>query len=297
MIISPSARQVILHPVGFAWRVLRGFVANQGLLLAGAIAYYALLSLVPLLILSVILLSHLVDQALLIETLAHYLEWLVPSQCSAVLSDISRFLESRAAIGAVLFITMLFFSSLAFSVVEKAMAVIFTHRHAGQKRHALISAILPYLFVFALVVLLLFVSGLGIAVQTVAEENIQLFGQSWSLMGLSAPARYLLGLGVETLIFAALYMIMPVGNTRLRHALFGGFTAALLWEATRHGLSWYFTSISKASIVYGSLTTSVVVLLSMEFGATLLLLGAQVIAEYEKIGSNLAPPAPDIMAK
>ncbi|MER2539163.1 MAG: YihY/virulence factor BrkB family protein [Azonexus sp.] len=286
MIISPSARQVILHPVGFVWRVLRGFAANQGLLLAGAIAYYALLSLVPLLILSVILLSHLVDQALLIETLTHYLEWLVPSQSSAVLSDISRFLESRAAIGAVLFITMLFFSSLAFAVVEKAMAVIFAHRHAGQKRHALISAVLPYMFVFSLVILLLFVSGLGIAVQTLAEENIQLFGRSWSLMGLSAPVRYLLGLSVETLIFAALYMIMPVGNTRLRHALFGGFTAALLWEATRHGLSWYFTSISKASIVYGSLTTSVVVLLSMEFAATLLLLGAQVIAEYEKIGSK-----------
>jgi uncharacterized BrkB/YihY/UPF0761 family membrane protein len=37
------------------------------------------------------------------------------------------------------------------------------------------------------------------------------------------------------------------------------------------------------SLVYGSLTTAIVVLLSLEVAATLLLLGAQVIAEYENI--------------
>ena len=35
---------------------------------------------------------------------------------------------------------------------------------------------------------------------------------------------------------------------------------------------------------YGSLTTAIVVLLSLEIAATLLLLGAQVISEYERIG-------------
>ena len=83
--------------------------------------------------------------------------------------------------------------------------------------------------------------------------------------------------------FCCAFMILSVGNTRLGHVLFGGFTAALLWEAMRHGLSWYFTSISKACIVYGSLATSVVVLLSMEFAATLQLFSAPEIAEYEKM--------------
>jgi membrane protein len=106
----------------------------------------------------------------------------------------------------------------------------------------------------------------------------------WSLSTVSGLSLYGLGLAVETLIFAALYMIMPYGRTRISHALIGGLTAALLWEATRHVLIWYFATLSSASILYGSLTTSVVVLLSMEVAATLLLLGAQVIAEYERIG-------------
>jgi len=282
-VLSASAQRVLLHPAGFAWRVLRGFAANQGLLLAGAIAYYALLSLIPLLILSIILLSHLVDQQVLVGTLAHYLEWLVPSQSAALLGDISGFLEKRAAIGSVLFVTMLFFSSLAFSVVEKAMAVIFAHRRADCTRHALVSAILPYSFVLFLVVLLFVVTALAIVLQTVAGESLDFLGQSWSLRALSRPSMYLLGLSVETLIFAMLYMIMPIGRTRPSHALIGGVCAALLWEGSRHLLTWYFTTLSSASIVYGSLTTSVVVLFSMEIAATLLLLGAQVIAEYERI--------------
>jgi uncharacterized BrkB/YihY/UPF0761 family membrane protein len=81
---SPAI-QVLTNPLAFAMRVLRNFQAHRGFLLAGAIAYNALLSLVPLLILSVIVLSRLVSPAELLDTLGRYLEWMVPSQSSAVL--------------------------------------------------------------------------------------------------------------------------------------------------------------------------------------------------------------------
>jgi uncharacterized BrkB/YihY/UPF0761 family membrane protein len=77
---------------------------------------------------------------------------------------------------------------------------------------------------------------------------------------------------------------MPVGRLSLRHALIGGVTAALLWELTRHVLVWYFATLSQVGVVYGSLTTAIAVLLSLDLAATLLLLGAQVISEYERIG-------------
>jgi uncharacterized BrkB/YihY/UPF0761 family membrane protein len=48
-------------------------------------------------------------------------------------------------------------------------------------------------------------------------------------------------------------------------------------------LLWYFTTVSKVNVVYGSLTTAIVVLLSLEIAATLVLFGAQVIAEYERL--------------
>jgi uncharacterized BrkB/YihY/UPF0761 family membrane protein len=81
---------------------------------------------------------------------------------------------------------------------------------------------------------------------------------------------------------------MPVGRLSLRHALIGGVTAGLLWELTRHLLGWYYGTMSQVRVVYGSLTTAILALLSVEIGAILLLLGAQVIAEYERIGREPA---------
>jgi uncharacterized BrkB/YihY/UPF0761 family membrane protein len=87
------------------------------------------------------------------------------------------------------------------------------------------------------------------------------------------------------------YVVMPVGRLRWKHAFIGGATASLLWEVTRHVIAWYFGTLSQVSVVYGSLTTAIVVLFSLEIGATLLLLGAQVISEYERIG---LPQQPDV---
>lgn len=280
--LSKAARHVARHPLGFARQTLKNFNRNQGVLLAGAIAYYALLSVLPLLILWVIGLSHLVDQAVLLSTLGRYLEWLVPSQSRAVLADLEGFLEHRAAIGALLLLTLLFFSSLGFSVLEKAMAVIFADRAAAKPRHFLISALLPYCFVLLLGGALLGVTLAASIVQSLAEETVHLFGRNWSLQGLSGVLLYLLGLGLEIFLLAALYLIVPVGRVRLRHALVGGCAAAGLWEIVRHLLVWYFSGLSKVSVVYGSLSTAVVTLFSFEIGALLFLFGAQVIAEYQR---------------
>ena len=54
--LSRSARKIAHEPLGFAAQTLRAFRANQGLLLAGGVAYYTLLSIVPLMILLVIIL-------------------------------------------------------------------------------------------------------------------------------------------------------------------------------------------------------------------------------------------------
>ena len=94
---------------------------------------------------------------------------------------------------------------------------------------------------------------------------------------------YLLGLAGEIFVLTSVYMVMPVGRLSWRHALIGGVTAALLWEVTRHLLVWYFGTLSQVNVVYGSLTTAIVVLLTLEMAAGLLLLGAQVISEYERI--------------
>ena len=280
--ISLRAAQVARHPGDFALQTLRAFRANQGLLLAGAIAYYALLSIMPLLILAVIAVSHLVDAATLLQTIGRYLEWLVPGQAQAIVGELARFLEHRDLVGWVLLGTMLFFSSLAFTVLENAMSVIFHHRVTIQRRHFLVSALLPYGYILCLGVGLLLVSLVASALQVMGGSQLVFFGRYWSLTGLSGALFYLLGFAGEVFLVASLYMVMPVGRLSLLHAVVGAIATALLWELSRHLLVWYFATLSQISTVYGSLTTAIAVLLSLEIAATLLLLGAQMIAEYER---------------
>jgi YihY family inner membrane protein len=282
--LSPAGAYVLAHPGTFARRVLKGFKSNQGLLLAGAVAYYALLSVVPLLILVVIALSHWVDQNELLTTLGRYLEWLVPGQSKAIVAELANFVHHQDFVGWLLLGTMLFFSSLAFTVLEKAMAVIFLHRFAVRRRHFLVSALLPYCYILSLGIGLLVVTFVAGGIQAMAQDTIEFMGWHWSLQGVSGVLLYLLGFAGEILLLTSIYMVMPVGRLWWRHALLGGVTAAVLWEVTRRVLVWYFSTLSKVSVVYGSLTTSIVVLFSLEIAATLLLFGAQVISDYEQIG-------------
>lgn len=282
-ILSHQAEYVIKNPGAFAWCVLKGFKKNQGLLLAGAVAYYALLSIVPLLILSVMALTHWVDQGELLVTIGRYLEWLMPGQSKAIVGELANFLAHRDVIGWVLLGTMLFFSSLAFTVLENAMSVIFLHRIAKRKRRYWISVLLPYAYILSLGFGLLVVTLVSASLQAIGEESIHLLGHDFSLSGFSGLLLYLLGLAGEIFVLTSVYMVMPVGRLSWQHALLGAVTAALLWEITRHLLVWYFSTLSQVNVVYGSLTTAIVVLLSLEIAATLLLMGAQVISEYERI--------------
>jgi membrane protein len=285
-VLGPSATRVLEHPGAFVVRTLRAFRANQGLLLAGAVAYYSLLSIVPLLILTMIVLSHVVDQRELLLTLGRYLEWLVPAQSGVILAELANFLAHRDVIGWVLLVTMLFFSSLAFTVLENAMSVIFFHRVAIRRRHFLISAVIPYCYILSLGLGLLLVTLVAGSLQAMGQESVEFLGRSWSLHGMSGVLLYLLGLLGEIFVLTSIYLVMPASRPSLQHALLGAVIAALLWELSRHVLLWYFRTLSQISTVYGSLTTAIAILLSLELAATLLLLGAQVISEYERVGGT-----------
>ena len=293
-ILSSSVRYVLANPGAFALRTFKAFRANQGLLLAGAVAYYALLSIVPLLILFVIALSHWIDRGELLATIGRYLEWLVPGQSQSLTKELGNFVRNRGWTGWMLLGTMIFFSSLAFTVLENAMSVIFHHRVAIRRRHFLVSALLPYCYILSLGLGLSLVTLVAGSIQGMGGHSVVFLGHTWSLDGFSGFLLYLLGVVGEILVLASVYLVMPVGRLRVHHALIGGITAGLLWELTRHILLWYFNTLSQVNAVYGSLTTAIIVLLSLEVAATLLLYGAQVISEYERIekGASVAGDPP-----
>lgn len=268
----------------FLVNVLQGFRRNQGLLLSGSVAYYTLLSIVPLLILILIVLSHVVDREQLFTIMATHLEMVIPSYAETLTQQVRVFLEHSHVVGIVGFVVMVFFSSLAFTVLENAMSVIFFHRVSIRRRHFLVSAVIPYVYICLLGAGIIIVSFIAGVFETLEKRQLVLLGRAISLEGIGGVVLYVLGMAGEVMMLTSLYLVMPVGRITFRHALLGGVTATLLWEITRRCLVWYYATLSLVNVIYGSLATAVVTLLSIEAAAVILLLGAQVIAEFERLG-------------
>jgi len=269
-----------------SWRYLGQLVAtfleNRGLLLAGAVAYYTLLSLLPLLILLVLALSHWLPEEQLLATLGRYLELVAPGHAAPLLEELAKLVDHRDVTSGVMLATLLFSSSLAFTVLERSMAVIFHHRVQAQSRRWLVSTVIPYAYVLVLGAGLLVITLAAGALEALGTREVAILGFEQSLGPMAAALLYLIGLGGEILLLTSIYMVMPAGRLAWRHAL--------LWEVTRHILTWFFATLSRVSVLYGSFGTVVSLLLSFELAAIVLLVGAQVIAMYERRPARRAAP-------
>ncbi len=276
-----NANWLIGRFFSFLLRVVRGFRRNQGLLLSGAVAYYTLLSIVPLSILTLVVLTHFIEEQLLIHTLSTYLGMVIPGYAATLTEQVGAFLEHRKVVGVIGFIVMLFFSSIAFSMLENAMSVIFFQQARIQRRNFLLSAIIPYVYIFVMGLGTVLVSFIVGAIETLENRHLTILGWGLNLGGATGMALYILGIVGEVLMLTSFYLVMPVARVVFRHAFIGGVTAAVLWEITRRMLVWYYAVVSMVNVIYGSIAITVMALLSIEAVAVILLLGAQVIAELE----------------
>lgn len=274
--------QWLRHPLKFATRVFLRFQANQGTLLAGAIAYHSLLSLVPLVILLLVALSHIVSTEQIMYVLQDYLEHLMPSKSDIVLRQVEAFLEHSRVLGWTMAFTLFAFSAAAFGVLQNAMKVIFAHRNKTYTRSIITALLLPYLYVLVLGIGVLAVTVINSALQTLASKDIAIFGWEWSPNAAMIYGSYVFSTLGQVVGVTLIYMLMPAGRIPLQHALIGGITVSLLWEIISYGLGWYFSNLSAVNTIYGSLAGVVIVLMTLYAISLLILIGAQIIAEYER---------------
>jgi membrane protein len=273
-----SPAQHARHLLRFTLRVVRRFREHKGFLLSSAVAFNVLLSLVPLMGLVLVIMSHLADPDTLLGIVAGAVESAVPTAAPQIMGAIEAFLEQRALASGVGAGVVIFFSALAFRTTDDALSTIFETSKI-KARHPVFSLALPLMVMGGVVVSLVVLSLLVTAVDMMPATSFTVFGVELSLaVAYRQVIRFVSFLGLVALL-AAFYRVMPEANVRTRQAVVGGLVAAVLWEGMRRTLAWYFANVSLVGLIYGSLTTVIVLLLTIEMGAIILLLGGQVIAE------------------
>lgn len=283
---SPVTTRVTLLWFGrllrFGQRVLRHFVRHRGLLLAGGVGYNILLSAVPLFAVLAATLSHVVSEERLLEVIALQARLLTPGRSELLVDTVRSLLAQRQMIGWIGFGVMLFFSSMAFRMLDDAVAIIFQRHRRAAPRRAWVAALLPYAFVAVLGVALFGLTGLVALLNTVGRVDLSLLGVHVPLSAAAVVGLWASSFFGIALLFASIYKVLPVVPVDTGRALVGGLVAAALWELMRLALVWWFAQVSMVNLVYGSLGTVIILLLYLEAAAVILLLGAQVIAELER---------------
>jgi len=269
--------------------VIAAFINNQGILLAGSLAYNSLLSAIPLFSVLVMALSYFVEQDLLLATISAELVLILPSQADQITAAIAMLLSNRSLIGGVGFLVLLFFSSIAFRMLEMAIANIFHVPDHVESRSFWVSALIPYIYMVVIGLGIVVLTTMTAIIESISDQNYIFLGYDLSLESLPGILLYVSGFVGMSALFTSIYKVLPVVNTNLKRAIIGGVSAAILWEIIRRILFWYFASISLVNIIYGSLATVIVVLLGLEIGAVILLLGAQLIAELEHSAEHGCP--------
>ena len=272
-------RDFLPHLGRFARRVLVRFYRKKGLLLASAVAFNALLSLVPLLGLTLVIISHVADGTTLMSAVTNQLDAAMPHSAARIAPAIAEFLQGRALASGVGITVSVFFGGLAFRTLDDALSAIFESERPHKRRHPMLSLALPLMFMGLVIAAMVMLSLLVSAVDMLPDRAVHLLGVDLSLASAALSAIQVMGFFGLVALFASFYRIMPEADVTIRQALVGAAVAASLWELMRRLLTWYFANVSLVGLIYGSLTTVIILLLTFEIGALILLTGGQVIAE------------------
>lgn len=273
----------VIEPfVRFAWYVAREFYQNNGILMAGALGYNALISLVPLIALFFVVASNFADTDMLLQVIHAQLTLVLPGEADQFTEAFESVLGDTAVIGGVGFLVLIFFSSIGFRMLQSAMGVIFRHHKMTRDRHPIVSLLIPLVYVSGISIALVVLTAMMSIVDATEWTSIQIGMWDIPIKQWNTWWLYIIGFIVLILILSSFYRYLPVIKVRWQLALVGGFVAGSLWEIVRQILVYYFANLSLVNVVYGSLGTIVIVLVGMEVAGAILLLGAQVISNLEQ---------------
>jgi membrane protein len=280
--------RLVSHVLAFAWRVFGEFRRNRGFLLASALGYNTLLSIIPLFALVIVVLSTVLEGHMLVDVIGAQIDTVMPGRSGVVTEAFTAFVEKRATIGIIGFGALLFFSAIGFRMLDDAFAVVFHRNRRGRTIHPMRGFVLPLAYVLLIGIGIFALALVMVAFDTLPEQGVRWFGLSVDPTT-AVPIIKLLAFVGLVLLVSSFYWIMPVAHVRPGRALVGGLIASTLWEGVRSVMVWYFANLSLVDIVYGSLSTVVVVLLGLEVAAIILLLGAEIIAELERAARQGRP--------
>lgn len=250
-------------------RAFRGYLGNDCALAAAAIAYYVLISIIPLMLLVVVAGALVLPRHLLERSLIEFVDEYLAGSTTLVtiaMRDINRHLTSitvLALLGTILSGQAVF--GAIRTALNQAWGVHETRAFWIQRRiEVTLAIVVGLLFVLSSLVTW------GIAQYDMGDAAIYI--------------RLLVASAISLAGFTLCYELLPNFPRRTWSAsLKAGLVATVLFEAAKWLFLGYLSAFASYNLIYGTLGTVVVFLIWAYATASILLFGAQLASEWERV--------------
>jgi membrane protein len=263
-----------------AWRGVAELYASEGLTHAASIAYYALLSLFPLLLLAISLLGDVTTNNSERDAVVRFVFRYFPGQFAFISGQLDAFQSSPVAFGFWGIVALLWSSLGVFNAITSAV----NHAWAVERKRSFLKHRL-YGFLMLLSAGLVLLLGLLIAslvrlAETRLHDAISRVAWIDNLSG--AVASYLATLLLIGCV-ALVYKYIPNTKVRFRDVWPGAILVGLLWRGALWLFSWYASDMAKWNVIHGSIAAVVVFLLWIYISAVILIYGVEMTASYARL--------------
>jgi membrane protein len=269
--------------VSHAWAVTKrsviSFYDDEATHHAGALTYYALMSLFPLLLLAVSLLALFGEYPGTYYTVIHYLRRVVPEETLAPLdSAVRAALHSKGTAAAALvtaIVTALYGATGYLEATRRALNVVFEVEGGRSFLRRKLTDVGSTLVLLALVLatLVLMFAGGGVARDVLGDTA----GAVWQV------ARWPAAVVVALLVFSFIYYVTPDVRPRGFHWITpGAAVGVMVWLVASFGFSLFLRNFGSFNVTYGSFAAAIILLIWLWLTNVALLFGAEVNSEIER---------------
>ena len=276
-----------------AWRALVRLLNGNDLTHAAAIAYYALLSLFPFLLLVFSILGSVTADAEDRLAVLTFVFSYFPTQFEFVNTQLTALRETGFRIGVAGGLGLIWASLGVFGAITSAVNEAWgVEKQRSFLKHRLVSFLMLVAGGGVMIVALLMVSAVKLAEASWFGVMLTRFQWLQALRSVtlasSATILLILALGV-------VYHFIPNAKTRFRDVWVGAILTGVLWRTAFDSFSWYIASRGGLTLVHGSIAAVVVFLLWVYVSSVILMYGVEFTAAHSRLRrrrSDEAPAAP-----
>ena len=233
---------------------------------AGHLAYVSLLSLVPVIMVFLMIMSAFPAFAEIRSNFESFIfNNFVPHTGDVVQEYMGDFVANAAQMGAVSIASLVVVALLLISNIDKT----FNHLWRTQVQRPMIYTFAIYWMVITLGPLLI---GSSIAVSSYLA-TIAAFADDYT-PGLGTAALKLVPSIAAVGAFLILYMVVPNRPIKAKYALCGAVLAAILFELTKQGFGIYIANFNSYAVIYGALASVPILFLWVYLSWLVVLAGA-----------------------